>query len=350
MTMIVTPLFGLGKKAPFEENLSDKKRIIADSVYIKSIWANYELSEYTIRYKQGKDQTIDLKYGITYNYYSNGKIKSVIDKTSKTLYTYTEDGKFLSSEIYSLETQKCSSKTLCYYTNTGVDSMVQYVYNAVFDKFLPNNKTVVEYNSKGYNQLWYYYSIDKGDYIRPIKTIVEFDEYDRVSAMYNYQKNVDNSDFYLYSIDKYSYSNTENGIKVESLAWLTYYISIYGDHPQYKTETYYDKDGYEIKTASYNWKFEDEYWELRSSDEKTYYYSNKVANEKVTIPEFHIYSSSNELVIDNDKEKTPIVSIYSITGKLIIKKNINLGLNFIPLEKGLYIIEIDGKTKKVRVN
>lgn len=348
--MIVTPLFGLGKKDPFSDAYSNQKRILADSIYVRSISWYYQLSEYTIRYIQGKDQTIDLMHGETYNYYPNGKIKSVIDKTGKKLYTYTEDGKFLSSETYSFETQKCIYKTLCYYTNTGVDSMVEYWYNAAFDKFLPNNKTVVEYNSKGYNQLWYYYSIDKGDYIRPTKTIFEFDEYDRLLAMYNYQQNVDNSDFSLYSIDKNSYSNTENGIKVESLAWLTYYISIYGDHPQYKTETYYDKDGYEIKKASYNWKFEDEYWELSSSDEKTYYYSNKVANEKVTIPEFHIYSSSNKLVIDNDKEKTPIVSIYSMTGKLIIKKNINLGLNYIPLEKGLYIIEIDGKTKKVRVN
>lgn len=344
--MIVTPLFGLGKKDPFWENLSASKRILADSIHVRTIWNNYELSEHTITYKQGKDQTINLNNGIIYNYYPNGKIKSEIDKTSKTLYTYTEDGKFLSSEMYSLKTQKCSSKTLCYYTNTGVDSMVQYVYNAVYDKFIPNNKTVVEYNSKGYSAIWYYYSIDKGDYIRPTKTIFEFDEYDRLSTEYTYIKESVNSDYTHDQTCKHYYSDTNAVSKIESLTWKT----SYGDHPWTKTETYYDKDGYEIKNASYSWRFGDEYWELHSSEEKTYYYSNKVANEKVTIPEFHIYSSSNKLVIDNNKEKTYDVSIYSMTGKLIIKKNINLGLNFIPLEKGLYIIAIDGKTKKVKVN
>lgn len=67
-----------------------------------------------------------------------------------------------------------------------------------------------------------------------------------------------------------------------------------------------------------------------------------------TTSAFHIYSSSNNLIIDNRKNICN-VCIYDIMGRLIIKKDICFGLNYISLEEGLYIVVTDQEVKKVKI-
>ncbi len=118
----------------------NKKRILADSVHIKW-YNNYESSEWTIKYKQSKDQVKDLRNKITYNYYPNGKLRSIVDEKTEVLYSYTKEGKIFSirRKIFSIK-KEYLSKTQCYYTNTGVDSLVNWVYNSVYNKYIPQNQ------------------------------------------------------------------------------------------------------------------------------------------------------------------------------------------------------------------
>ena len=343
INMIVISLFGQENfillNDPFANFASLHKKIMADSIHVKW-YNNYESAEWTIEYEHSKDRVIDLRNGTIYQYYPNGKLKSIIYKKSKTeeLYTYTKDGKFLKSEGSNCRTQ-------CYYTNTGVDSLVSWVYNSVYNKYIPQTKTVVTYNSKGYIRSDYDYIIEKGDYSTlSDESIMEFDEKGTISSIVS-NTNRDISPSIRKQTTKYYYLDDKRIIEV--LHWFSHESK--KEHPNDKSEYYYDEDGNQIKEIHYIWNEKEQYWSLNQAEERTYYYSNEVSNEKVQeTSELHIYSSSNNLIIDNPKN-TCEVCIYDIMGKLITKKNICFGLNYISLEGGLYIIVVDGKTKKVKV-
>lgn len=343
MNVIVLYLFGqknfTSLNDPFADFSLQQKRILADSVHIKW-YNNYESSEWTIKYKQSKDQVKDLSNKIIYNYYPKGKLKSIVDEKAKieVLYTYTKEGKFLASE-------GGFSKTQCYYTNTGVDSLVNWTYNNVYNKYIPQTKTVIKYNSKGYVRSDYFFIIEKGDYSAlSDESIVEFDEKGRISSVVS-DTNRDITPSIRKQTMKYYYLEDER--KKEVLHWFSHNSE--NEHPDSKSEYYYNEDEYQIKEIHYIWNEKEQYWSLNQAEERTYYYSNEVSNEKVQVTsELHIYSSSNNLIIDNPKN-TCEVCIYDIMGKLITKKNICFGLNYISLEGGLYIVVIDGKTKKVKV-
>ena len=187
MHVIVLSSFGQENFGPLNDPFADfslqQKRILADSVHIKW-YNNYESSEWTIKYKQSKDQVKDLRNKITYNYYPNGKLRSIVDEKTEVLYSYTKEGKFLASEEKFLASKEYLSKTQCYYTNTGVDSLVNWVYNSVYNKYIPQTKTVIKYNSKGYVQSDYFYIIEKGDYsVLSDESVVELDEKGRISSV-----------------------------------------------------------------------------------------------------------------------------------------------------------------------
>lgn len=111
-------------------------------------------------------------------------MRSIVDEKTEVLYSYTKEGKFLASEEKFLASKEYLSKTQCYYTNTGVDSLVNWVYNSVYNKYIPQTKTVIKYNSKGYVQSDYFYIIEKGDYsVLSDESVVELDEKGRISSV-----------------------------------------------------------------------------------------------------------------------------------------------------------------------
>lgn len=319
INMIVISLFGQENfllNDPFANFASHHKKIMVDSIHVKW-YNNYESAEWTIEYEHSKDRVIDLRNSTIYQYYPNEFLKS--------------------------EGSNC--RTQCYYTNTGVDSLVNWVYNSVYNKYIPQTKTVVTYNSKGYIRSDYDYIIEKGDYSTlSDESIMEFDEKGRISSVVS-NTNRDISPSIRKQTTKYYYLDDKRIIEV--LHQFSHESE--KEHPNDKSEYYYDEDGYQIKEIHYIWDEKEEYWKLHQAEERIYYCSSEVSNEKVHITsEIHIYSSSNNLIIDNPKN-TCEVCIYDIMGKLITKKDICFGLNYISLEGGLYIIVIDGKTKKVKV-
>lgn len=348
MHVIVLSSFGQENFGPLNDPFADfslqQKRILADSVHIKW-YNNYESSEWTIKYKQSKDQVKDLRNKITYNYYPNGKLRSIVDEKTEVLYSYTKEGKFLASEEKFLASKEYLSKTQCYYTNTGVDSLVNWVYNSVYNKYIPQTKTVIKYNSKGYVQSDYFYIIEKGDYsVLSDESVVEFDEKGRISSVVS-DTNRDISPSIRKQTMKCYYLEDER--KKEILHWFSHNSE--KEHPDSKSEYYYDEDEYQIKEIHYTWNKKEQYWSLNQAEERTYYYPSEVSNEKVhTTSAFHIYSSSNNLIIDNRKNICN-VCIYDIMGRLIIKKDICFGLNYISLEEGLYIVVTDQEVKKVKI-
>lgn len=61
-----------------------------------------------------------------------------------------------------------------------------------------------------------------------------------------------------------------------------------------------------------------------------------------------VYTSGSSIVIETEKPAT--IDIYSATGLLRAQQTIDEGITYIPLSKGIYIVNVSGKAYKVMVN
>ena len=106
---------------------------------------------------------------------------------------------------------------------------------------------------------------------------------------------------------------------------------------------------------NYSWFWdadENEYLDLELAPRFILHYQNYqiLSNENILLSETNIYPNpvSEKLYIASENENIKTFTIYSITGKLILKeKNFNNAINVSKLSKGIYFIEIDTVEGKV---
>lgn len=299
----------LSPNNPFSNPIGDK-RIIADKIHCVTNYHNVESFEFDVEIKRNSNGLSDTIVGagggdmyLTYDV--NDRLVCLEQPYSNTYeeYTYTKDGKLLTVE-------SAYSKAQCYYTNTGIDSMVRWNYNQVYNKFIPESKTVIKYITGGYCLSLFYYIIEKGEYSIPTNTIFKFGE-NRLESI--------------------SYSDLDN-------------INV-----NIRNEYFFDEKGYQIKSVNYNWNSKEKYWQLYYAEERTYY-NNIVDNEKTLFSsDNRIYGAINNIIVDYTKIEGDVF-VYNINGNLINRSKVNLGINFIPMNAGIYVVLLDGKSIKIKVN
>ena len=135
----------------------------------------------TVNYKYSDNGlTVSDDSGNLYAFYSDGKVKSqkIPIHNIDEKYTYTDDGKLLSIE-------SPYSKTICYYTNTSMDSLVIWSYSDRLQTFLRYGKEIATYNQNGYKYAVYRFDTEQNVYRLEFESLYEFDDQDRLIKVLN---------------------------------------------------------------------------------------------------------------------------------------------------------------------
>lgn len=326
------PFLGYSPSKPFNYLILSNNRIGAEKIYYKALVNTGDVLDGYVYYRHSADGLKDTitdtssSYNeITILYDSEGRVsnyKSPVNNINET-YTYTDDGKLLS-----INTDY--GNTICYYTNTGTDSIVQWHEHPYYG-LTRSMKEVVTYNNDGYVKAAYRYIQEKGDYVLDYQWEYIFDDKERIVFI----DDLDHATEDEYSNDvRYTYYED----RVEELI---------GNHT--KKEYYFDGEGNWVKQLWYKWGV-DEYWFLWEAYEWTYYYDGMVSNESIKRENgLRISSDKGVLYIDNDCS-TELVIVSDMSGHIIVNQKLPEGRNAISICKaGIYIVKIGDEALKVVV-
>lgn len=234
-------------------------------------------------------------------------------------YVYTDDGKLLSIE-------SPYSKTICYYTNTGIDSLVVWSYSDRLQTFLRYIKEVATYNKDGYKYTVYRYDVEQNVYRLDCELLYVFDSQGRLEKVLNY---------------------SDNSLQEERVYLDNKIVIRQGD--SLKNEYTYNENGDLIEDAYFFWTV-DGYWFRRSTICYDYTYSDITLNEQIDLSENHrIYSFSNNIIIENAKcgER---VRVYDILGHLCYSGILNSDRFIIGLRNNqLYVVQIGKHSVKLKL-
>lgn len=321
-TIVELPFLRYSPTRPFNYLINSPNRIMADKVHYK-IFSNYgDIIEGDNYIRHSDDGLTDIimtsDNEITMSYDKKGRLVhyiSPINNIDET-YTYTEDGKLLSvSSEY--------SNLICYYTNTGVDSLVQWVEHPYYGN-VRSVKEVVSYRSDGYTKTFYTYVIERADYVFDGEKKYEFNEDGHV--VFIDDLNDDDIDVrYTYSIDK-----------IEEIT---------GDHT--KQEYYFDKNNDCVKQLWYKWSTSG-YWFLWSAFDWIYYYNDVSINSIGADNDITLSTGKGKIyIIDNTGSSDPIV-VSDMFGRVIVNSKLPVGENIISVRNpGIYIIRKGSFSQKV---
>lgn len=305
---------------PFNYLIDSSKRITADKVHYK-IFGNYgdiiEGDNYIRHSDDGlTDVIVTSDNEITISYDKKGRLVryiSPINDMDET-YTYTEDGKLLSiSSEY--------SNLICYYTNTGVDSLVKWDEHPYYGN-VRSTKEIVTYGSNGYTKAFYTYVVERADYVFDGEEKYEFNEDGCIVFIDNL--NDDNDVRYFYSKDM-----------VEEIT---------GNHT--KQEYYFDGNNDCVKQMWYKWS-PSGYWYLWNAFDWIYYYY-EVSTDDIGVENYITLSTSKgKICIDNINASDPIV-VADMFGRIIVNSKLPEGRNIISINSsGVYIVRKGSFTQKV---
>ena len=323
------PFLRYSQTKPFNHYVMPSNRIMADTVYLKIFGSRgYVIERYTY-YKHSNDGLEDIiivpsdNKEITILYDLEGRAinyKSPINDIDEA-YTYTNDGKLLSvTSDY--------RNSVCYYTNTGVDSLVSW-QNHLYYGWIRDYKDVVTYNSRGYTITTYRYATEENRYIFEYECSYEFDEQDRIVLM-DYENN--NAD------------DTSNDVR------YVYYEDRVEEFTGNSTKRIYyfnDRNDY-VKLLWYKWSVSGNWYLWEAYDWIYYYGESTVSNENIEIEnELRISTDNGILYIENSDSSEPII-VSDISGRVIVNKRLSEGTNTIPVNKsGIYIIRKGSYSKKI---
>ena len=306
---------------PFNFHITAPMRVMADTVHYKitSIFDDNGREGYTY-YQRSDDGLTEYiigtnGYDVTMTYDSEGRVtgfKQPIHGFDET-YTYTEDGRLLT-------VTDNHKKEICYYTNTGTDSLVWW-QNHPYYGWVRHSKIVVTYNNDGYAMSSYDYAVEKGEYIDngyPAEQY-KFDEKGRLISM------GENQSYFYY----------EDRIEVISPNAA-------------KSEYFFDEKGDCVKQIDYSWDINGYWYFIRAYDWTYYYGESTVSNENIEVKdELRISTDKGILYIENSDSSEPII-VSDISGRVIVNKRLSEGTNTIPVNKsGIYIIRKGSYSKKI---
>ena len=313
--------FNPSSRDPFTGyNASNLKKMTADKVVSYIYDGENLINTNTVTYKYSDNGlTVSDDAGNIYTFYSDGKIKSrkePIHNFDET-YTYTDNGKLLSID-------SPYSKTICYYTNTGIDSLVRWSYSDRLQTFLRDGKEVATYNQNGYEYTVYRYDTEQNVYRLDFESLYIFDSEDRLIKILD----------------------TNDNSLIEERVYLTNKIIIYSGN---KEEYTYNEKGDLIEYALFFWTVNG-YWFRRSTICYNYTYGDITLNEPINLSENHrIYTCSNNVIIENGKHGE-IVKVYDISGHLCYFGILNSDRLIIDLRKNqLYIVQIGKHCIKLKL-
>lgn len=104
-------------------------------------------------------------------------------------------------------------------------------------------------------------------------------------------------------------------------------------------------------TSNLKGEFKDIFPFTIEKDTKIDFYMTKnapVSNEVISNFDYGISTGIDCVIIDYPKEKGTI-SIYDLNGRLVCKRRIIAGVNYIPVSSGIYIIVLDEKKVKLKI-
>lgn len=315
--------FAPSPKDPFTGyNGSNIKRMTANKVISYVYDVENLVNTNTVNYKYSDNGlTVSDDSGNHYTFYSDGKIKSkkIPIHNMDESYVYTDDGKLLSIE-------SPYSKTICYYTNTGIDSLVVWSYSDRLQTFLRYIKEVATYNKDGYKYTVYRYDVEQNVYRLDCELLYVFDSQGRLEKVLNY---------------------SDNSLQEERVYLDNKIVIRQGD--SLKNEYTYNENGDLIEDAYFFWTV-DGYWFRRSTICYDYTYSDITLNEQIDLSENHrIYSFSNNIIIENAKcgER---VRVYDILGHLCYSGILNSDRFIIGLRNNqLYVVQIGKHSVKLKL-
>lgn len=287
---------------------------------------NYSEDGLTVFFHNG-----DYKPIITYTFYPNGELKCHKESSSNTeetyTYTYTEDGKLLSSETP-------FRKTECYYTNTGVDSMVNWIYSDRFDKFIKSEKYIVTDNSLGYKYERYIYDIEDNTFKKGEEELYEFDKQNRLTKIF--RKNEEWNKLIL----KEEWIYNKNQIEEYK----------YNDNGGFssKTKYKYDDNNDLIEEAHFFWG--SNIWNTYWIEIYSYSYNEDTSSENIAYTNgCQIYKSSGNIIVTNAKHGERI-NIYDISGHLHYSAATKSEREEISLfTNQIYIVQVGNKRCKLKL-
>jgi len=262
-----------------------------------------------------KNSPNDTSYNVKSSFYPNGELKSrfrPINNIYET-YKYTEDGRIL--DIYSFSNENCTDSVPrahfhYYYTDTKLDSVVDYIYSKIYNKYIHNSKKELIYTSTGY--------------------IIVSGDYHMVSALTNQYNIIDRTEYFFDSKNRlirckeqtYTYRNDGYDIWVNLKISESYYFNDKGDLIRYIDNSF---------VTDY-----------------TYTYNTITSNDKVVANSDNIITKKGAFVIDSNVANKPYY-IYGLDGRLVKNGIVNSGMNEIPINEGVYIISFNGTSKKMLV-
>jgi len=229
-----------------------------------------------------------------------------------------------------------SDTSLYYYTGTRLDSIVATKHNETNNNYILNFKYLYSYKKEYYEELHQSYNFDLNRLEDKFKSRCYEKDGKLIKSENTYFDNgiwiESGHTDYEYNETGYSYTNYERSI------------------PSTKDEYIFDEHGQEISHKFFLWYARGEYWQLNTHWQTTIFYSEGFTdNQEITPNNIRIYSLKNSNSITIDSDISTNLSIYSLSGRLIANKSINLGLNDILVNKGVYIIKCANISKKILV-
>ena len=316
--------FAPSSRDPFTGyNGSNIKRMTANKVvsYIYDVENSVDTG--TVNYKYSDNGlTVSDDSGNLYAFYSDGKVKSqkIPIHNIDEKYTYTDDGKLLSIE-------SPYSKTICYYTNTSMDSLVIWSYSDRLQTFFRYGKEIATYNQNGYKYAVYRFDTEQNVYRLEFESLYEFDDQDRLIKVLNAK---------------------DKSLSEERVYLRNKIIVYFGDH-SLKSEYTYNEKGDLIEDSYFFWTANN-YWFRRSTICYNYLYSDITSNDQIDLlNNFQISTLLNSVVIENAKYGER-VNVYDVLGNLCYSGILNSDRYVINLPSNLlYIVRIGKKCVKLKL-
>jgi len=261
------------------------------------------------------------------------------DSRSHKIFEYTDFGELAKS--YAMKNFKGEriqgGSSNYYYTETKLDSTVVMIHDESTGSYKLNYKMTYTYYEDYYEELMQHFNY----FTNNIEDNYKVKYYEKDGKLIKKQKSVFNNNSWSESKHHTEYEYTPNG-----------YIEIEYEsgEPDSKQEYIYDEHGQQVSHKSFFGYKQEGYWLLNTHWQTTIFYSEHLTNNpKITPNNIRIYSlkNSNSITIDSDISTT--LSIYSLSGRLLAHKSINIGLNDIPINRGVYLIKCASISKKILV-